>query len=444
MLAVIILAAGQGKRMNSAIPKVMHKVAGLPMLDCVIEATKKLIPHQTIIVTSKNLKEYLEDQKIFYQQDIEFAIQEESLGTGHAVQAAFPYLREDIKNIIILYGDTPLIQSETLENLKNCHNELTVLGFKLDDDEIKKGYGRLVIEENIVQEIVEMKDATEEQKQIPFANSGIYKISKKVLESTLFDIKDDNLAKEYYLTDIVKIARLKGYTPHMEIADHSDFLGVNTKVDLAKVENVMQSRLRMKHLENGVTLIDPQTVYFHITTKIGRDVVIYPHTFFSKNVTIEDNVIVYSNCYIEDTHLKFFSKVGPFAHLRNGCILEKKSEVGNFVELKNTHLGEGSKAKHLTYLGDAEIGTKVNIGAGTITCNYNGFKKYKTIIEDNVFVGSNTSLIAPLTLSKGSIIGAGSTITKNVSENDIALTRTEQTIKKGGASIFRKRFDIKK
>ncbi len=438
MIGVIILAAGKGKRMQSFIPKVMHKVAGKPMLEHVLSSVESLNPIQTIVVTSAFLKNYLNEHKKNYA--IDFVFQEDPLGTGHAVKCAIDSLNPKIESVIILCGDTPLIQSETLEQLKSSATDLTVLSMKLEDKDIDKGYGRLITQNNHVLEIVEMKDATEEQKKIPFANGGIYKISMHTLKDTLKDITNNNQAHEYYLTDCIKIAHQKGYSVSHIKTSKEDCFGVNSRAELAQAEKLLQERLRSFHMKNGATLIDPSSVFFDTTTSVGKDVVIYPNVIFGKNVTLFDNVTIFANCTIEESVCHPFSKVGPFAHLRGGCTLNEKAEVGNFVEIKKTIFGKGSKAKHLSYLGDTTLGEKVNIGAGVITCNYNGFKKFKTTIGSFSFIGSNSALIAPLEIGDNAIIGAGSTITKNVSSNAISLTRPEQVTKEGAAVVFKKRY----
>ncbi|CAO5680348.1 MAG: Bifunctional protein GlmU [Holosporales bacterium] len=435
MIGIIILAAGQGKRMMSSIPKVMHEVARKPMLEHVLSATTPLAPKQTLIVTSTFLKKYLDENKKHYTVD--FVFQDHPLGTGHAVQCALSKLDPTVREVIILCGDTPLIKAETLKKLESSFSDLTLLSMKIPIESINQGYGRLIIENNQVVEIVEMKDATKEQKLIRTVNGGIYKISAKLLKETLKELTNHNEAKEYYLTDIVKIAHQKGYRiTHIE-TDEENCFGVNSREELAKAEKLFQEKLRSYHMKNGATLIDPSSVFFEATTIIGKDVIIHPNVTFGKNVIIQDHVTIYSNCHIEESTCSPYSKIGPFAHLRGGCFLSEKAEVGNFVEAKKTTFGKGAKAKHLSYLGDATLGEKVNIGAGVITCNYNGFKKFKTQIENFAFIGSNTALIAPISIGENAIIGAGSTLTKDVPKNAISLTRPEQRTKEGAAITFK-------
>lgn len=419
-LCVIILAAGKGTRMKSATPKVLHTVCNKRIINHVLDAAIDLSPEQVVMVTRSEL------EVIFKDLPINCAVQNTPQGTGDAVKTALPHLKPEITHLLILCGDTPLITSKTLRCCIENAADLTVMGMKLDVHSLNMPYGRLVIENDHLKNIVEVKDATDDEKKIPLANAGIYFGKKEIFQKYLEKITSDNNANEYYLTDIVNIAYKKGHNTSFVLGNAEEFLGVNNRIDLAQAEKFMQNRLRKFHMENGVTLIDPYTVYFSPCTKIGMDTLIYPNVYFGKNVIIENNVTIYLNCYLENCTLKTESKVGPFAHLRAHVTLLEKSEVGNFVELKNTTLGQSSKVKHLSYLGDTTVGKNTNIGAGTITCNYDGFSKYQTMIGNHVFIGSNTALIAPITIEDHAVIGAGSTITEDVKAHALALARARQ------------------
>jgi bifunctional UDP-N-acetylglucosamine pyrophosphorylase/glucosamine-1-phosphate N-acetyltransferase len=432
-LCVIILAAGKGTRMKSTLPKVLHSVCNKPIIHHILDTVATLMPAQTLLVTTKDL------EKIFKDLTVDIVVQVAPQGTGDAVKTALPHISSDITHVLILCGDTSLITFDTLKNFIQSDSDLTVIGMKLDDHSLNLPYGRLVIEGPHLKNIVEVKDATDAEKKIPVANAGIYFGKKEIFRQALEKIANNNNAAEYYLTDIVNIAYTNGHPTSYVLGEMEEFLGVNNRVDLAHAEKMMQKRLRQYHMENGVTLIDPETVYFSACTKVGIDTIIYPNVYFGKNVIIDNNVTIYANCYLENCLLKDHSKVGPFAHLRANVTLHEKAEVGNFVELKNTTLGQSSKVKHLSYLGDTTVGAKTNIGAGTITCNYDGFLKHQTQIGDGVFIGSNTALIAPLTIEDNAMIGAGSTITENVEANSLAIARPKQTHKPDWTTNFRKK-----
>jgi len=434
MLGIIILAAGQGTRMKSALPKVIHKVAGITMLHHVLDATKPLAPEQIVVVASKALLPYVN------QKDADYIIQENPQGTGHAVQCALQYLKPNITEVIILCGDTPLITPDTLHTLKKSKADVNILSMYLSGDDLSKAYGRLIIEGNSVSRIVEMKEATNGEKLLPYANAGVYKVSITILKTTLPLLTNNNKSKEYYLTDIVRLAHTQKNSTSYILGEADEFFGVNSKADLSCAEQIMQDRLRAQHMHNGVTLIDPKTVFFSMDTRAEPDVTIHPFVTFGPNVTLKTGAIVYQSCHLENAILHQNTKVGPFAHLRGDVELLEKAEIGNFVEIKKSTINKGAKIKHLSYIGDATIGIKANIGAGVITCNYNGFTKSQTIIGDGAFVGSNSSLIAPVTIHRNSIIGAGSTITQNVNENDLVFTRCPQTTKEKGAIKFKDKY----
>ncbi|CAO5680489.1 MAG: Bifunctional protein GlmU [Holosporales bacterium] len=420
MLGVLILAAGQGKRMKSSLPKVMHTVAGKMMIDHTIDLVQKLSCQQIIVVSSPLLKEHYKNNAIDY------ALQEHPLGTAHAVQCGIDKLDPKITHVLILCGDTPLITFETIKNLTESKTDLTVLGMALPQSEQHKGYGRFIIQDDCLKAIVEMKDATPDQKKISLANAGVYFGTVQAFKICLPLIKNTNEAHEYYLTDCVDLAIKNKFTVAYQLCAFEETIGVNSRQDQAIAESIMQDRLRAFHMQNGATLIDPKTVYFQTDTQIGQDVIIYPHVVFGKNVVVDDAVTIYDHCHLSSCHLMASSKVGPFAHLRDGVTLYPKAEVGNFVELKKTTLKQGAKVKHLTYLGDTDVGIKANIGAGTVTCNYNGFIKQKTVIQDGAFIGGQSTLIAPVVIGQGAMVAAGSVITQDVQDNALAIARPQQ------------------
>lgn len=436
MLGVIILAAGKGTRMKSDLPKVMHKIAGKMMIDHIIDLVQKLSCNQIVVVSSPFLIQH------YRNTAVDFAIQEKPLGTAHAVQCGIDKLDSKITHVLILCGDTPLMTLNTIKNLTESDHDLTVLGMILPDCELHKGYGRFIVQDNTLQAIVEMKDASDIQKKISLANAGVYFGTVAAFKACLPSITNRNESNEYYLTDCVQYAHQKGFSVGYQQCLFEETVGVNSRHDQAYAESIMQDRLRLFHMENGATLLDPKTVYFQTDTKIGKDVIIYPHVVFGKNVVVDDHVTIYDHCHLSSCHLMKTSKVGPFAHLRDDVILHPKAEVGNFVELKKTILYEGAKVKHLTYLGDAEVGAKANIGAGTVTCNYNGYIKQKTIIKDGAFIGAQSTLIAPVRIGSGAMVAAGSTITQDVQDQSLAIARTPQVEKKDWVIGFKEKYQV--
>lgn len=433
-LSIIILAAGKGTRMKSNLPKVMHKVAGQSMLDMVISQAKKLKPSNITIVSSSEIEnfknEILNNHK---EEKINFALQEERKGTAHAVKIALEKIEKIGKKTLILYGDTPLISVETLtkmlEKLEN--SSFCVLGF---NNHKENAYGRLVVNGNgDLEKIVEYKDASSQEKQITLCNSGVVAIDGDVIEKLISSVKNENAAKEFYLTDIVEIGKNLGLKGSFIQTNEEEVLGVNSKVELAQVENIKQNQLRKLAMEAGVTLIDPNSVYFSFDTKIANDVIIHPHVFFGKNVEISSSVEIKSFCHIDGAKILENAVIGPFARIRPETEILQNAKIGNFVEIKKSKIKEGAKISHLSYIGDSEIGQESNIGAGTITCNYDGYNKFKTKIGDNVFIGSNSALIAPVEIKDGAVIGAGSVISKNVEKDELAVARAKQiSIFEGG------------
>lgn len=438
-LDIVILAAGQGTRMRSALPKVLHPVAGDSMLGHVIHSARKLSPKRIHVVIGHGADVVRER---LAADDLNFVMQDKQLGTGHAVAQALPELSAE--NVLILYGDVPLIEVETLERLlkKVSDEQLALLTVNLDDP---TGYGRIVRDEQKrVTAIVEHKDATDAQKAITEGNTGILAVPGKRLADWLGRLSNNNAQGEYYLTDVIAMAVNDGLVVATEQPlDAMEVQGANDRKQLAELERHYQQREARRLMALGVTLRDPARFDVRGEVTVGRDVLIDINVILEGRVVIEDDVVIGPNCVIKDSTLRKGvvikanshldgavmgegSDAGPFARLRPGSVLEAKAHVGNFVELKNAHLGEGVKAGHLTYLGDTVIGARTNIGAGTITVNYDGANKHKTLIGEDVFIGSNNSLIAPVQIGDGSNTAAGSTITQNVDKSQLAVGRARQ------------------
>ena len=412
--------------MKSDLPKVMHCVANKPMLWHVLRAAEEAGSSKNVVVVQDAHEEVKELARSF--PNTEIAVQKEQLGTGDAVKSAQAALENFDGNVVILNGDCPLIgqlaEHNDFQNFFSIveESDIALLGFEIDNPD-DFGYGRLIIEDDTIKGIIEQKDATPEEREITYCNAGTYALKADLLFNLLSELKNNNAAREYYLTDIIKIANQKGLKAGGYLVDPSIVGGVNTKLDLAIAEENWQNYVRRLLMINlGVTLIAPDTVFFSADTKIGQNVVIKPFTVIGEDVEIGDNVTI-----------------GPFAHIRPGTRIEADAKIGNFVEIKKSTIGKGSKVSHLSYIGDSELGEDVNIGAGTITCNYDGFKKYQTKIKDGVFIGSNTALIAPVEIGRNSVIGAGSTITDDVPEETIAVSRTPQKNLAGKAPEYRKR-----
>ncbi len=443
-LSVIILAAGAGTRMRSAKPKVLHRLAGLPMVEHVYNTSKKLGAKQVQVVYGHG-GDLLKQRCQHF--NVEWCLQDEQLGTAHAVQQASPHISDE--NVaLILYGDVPLIKAETLDKLvKNVSaNNVALLSVNLEDP---TGYGRIVRENGKVISIVEHKDASDEIKAITEVNTGILAINAAYLNECLNKIDNKNVQGEYYLTDIIALAVNDGNEVITTLAEHSyEVEGVNDKKQLARLERIFQQGLAEKLMTDGIGLADPERIDIRGELKVGNDSFIDINCIFEGEVNLGTNVSVGAGCVIKnstiasDCIIKPYSvienaiidkkaEVGPFARIRPGTHLQENCRVGNFVEVKNTSLGENSKASHLTYLGDTEVGKNVNIGAGTITCNYDGANKFKTIIKDGAFIGSDTQLVAPVTVGENATIGAGSTITRDTEDNGLTLSRCPQKLIQG-------------
>jgi bifunctional UDP-N-acetylglucosamine pyrophosphorylase/glucosamine-1-phosphate N-acetyltransferase len=433
-LSIVILAAGKGTRMKSDLPKVMHKVAGREMLNMVIDEAQFLNPKNITVVVSEEMKPF--EEKIFSAHpeiEISLTLQKERKGTAHAVQSGVTNIKNLGEKVLVLYGDTPLIQHCVLKKMVDKLDDFSLCVLAFDDEE-ENAYGRLVVDsKGHVERIVEFKDATDEERKIALCNSGVMSVDGRKIKEMLAQVKNNNAAAEFYLTDLVGIAGEMGLKRSFIKTEMTEVLGVNSRVELARVEEIKQNQIRTKMMNAGVTLVEPKSTHFSFDTKISNDVLIHPNVVFGANVEVEKNVEIKSFCHIEGAHIASGAVVGPFARIRPGTKLDKDVRIGNFVEVKKSHLKTGAKVNHLSYVGDCEVGENSNIGAGTITCNYDGHNKFKTEIGDNVFIGSNSALVAPVKIADGSVVGAGSVITKNVEKDELAVSRSRQTnISEGG------------
>ncbi len=460
LLSAVILAAGQGTRMKSTLPKVLHPVAGQSMLSHVV-AVARLVGADPVVPVighgAERVREVLSDERLC------FALQAEQLGTGHALQCAEASLEGFSGDLLLLCGDVPLLREVTLRQLLNHHREteaaITILTAQMDDP---TGYGRIIRGPAGVERIVEEKDASPEERRVNEINTGIYLFKAPEVFAFLCQLDNLNVQGEYYLTDVVAAARWSGERVEALLVEQAEeAMGINDRVQLARAGVVMQQRINEAHQRAGVTLVDPATIYIAPEVTIGTDTLIHPgvhlrgQTVVGSGCELEPGVVI-TDCHIGDqVHIKPGSvlaeskignscAIGPMAHLRPGTVLAGHNKIGNFVETKKAEIGEKSQASHLTYIGDAVLGKNVNLGCGTITCNYDGVNKYQTIIEDDVFVGSDTQFVAPVTIGRGSLIGAGSTITKDVPADALALTRVEQKIIPGWAERNRSKQKQKK
>lgn len=422
--------------MKSNLPKVMHALAGKPMISHVVSACEDIMADKILIVTAPNM-DSVRDAVAPYQ----CVHQISSLGTGDAVKAAQEALEGFQGNVMVLFGDTPLVTKTTLEKLvqKQKENDAAIIvGCFTPQD--PAAYGRLVLDANgMLESIVEKADATEEQLNIITCNGGIMLFDSAVLWKLIGNLENKNAKGEYYLTDCIALGKKMGSKIMVAELDTQDILGINNRVQLAEGEKAMQRRLRETAMLAGVTMHDPDSIFLCTDTKFGRDVTLESHIVFGPNVTIADNVEIRAFSYIEGATIESGAIIGPFARLRNGAKIGSSAHIGNFVEIKNSVVGKGAKANHLSYIGDASVGESTNIGAGTITCNYDGYNKFKTEIGAGVFVGSNTSLVAPVKIGDGALIAAGSIITKDVPAEALALARSEQKNMTGSAERFRKK-----
>ena len=432
----IVLAAGLGTRMGSELPKVLHPLARRPMLSHVFDTLSKVFPDRTILVTGPD-KDAIREIVLGHSLNPKIVIQKQRLGTAHAVITATKYFEGEKGTVLVIYGDTPLLTLDTIENLISARQTdadpaVVVLGFRSE----KAGdYGRLILNnDGNLEKIVEANDATPSELKTQLCNSGVMAIDARLLPSLLQKVTNDNVKGEYYLTDVVELAIAEGRSCAVIEGVEEEVIGINSKLDLAEAEAIVQERLRRNALSNGVTILDPSTVYFSWDTILGKNVTINPNVIFGPGVTIGDDVEIHSFSHLEGAKVSSGSIIGPFARLRPGADIGRNAHIGNFVEVKNSAISDGVKANHLSYIGDARVGQNANIGAGTITCNYDGNKKSITQIGKGAFIGSNTALVAPVTIGKGAVTGAGSVITKDVEENALALNRGTQNVVSGWAT----------
>lgn len=442
--AAIILAAGKGTRMKSDLHKVMHPVAGRPMIDHLLATLAPLEPARTVVVLGAG-REQVEGLVGAHGGTV--AVQEEQLGTGHAVLQAKAALAGFEGDVLILYGDTPLVDARTMERmLERLHASdapaMVVVGFRPADP---LRYGRIVADEaGIIEKMVEYKDASAEERAVDLCNSGLMAAKASDLFGWLARVGNDNAAGEYYLPDAVMLAAAGGRRSAVIEAEAWEMAGVNSRAELAAVEAEWQARRRRQMMDDGVTLVAPDTVWFSHDTVVGRDSVIEPNVVFGPGARIGERVTIRAFSHIEGAEVEAGAEIGPFARLRPGAEIGGGAKVGNFVEVKKARLGAGAKANHLSYIGDADVGAGANIGAGTITCNYDGFFKYRTVIGERAFIGSNSALVAPVTVGDGALVGAGSVITGDVSADAIAIARGQQVEKPGRAARFREVMAAKK
>ena len=435
-IAAVILAAGKGTRMKSDLHKVLHPIAGQPMLDHLMASVGELGPSRTVLIAG-HCRDQLE-RAVGDRATV--AVQEPQLGTGHAVQQAASALAGFSGDVLILYGDVPFVRAATLDAmLARLHAEdapaVVVLGFEPEE---AGHYGRVIADgAGRIAKMVEFKDASEEERACRLCNSGLMAVRADDLFDLLARVGNDNAQGEYYHVDIVNIARDEGRASAVVVTDRPDEVtGINSRGELAMAEAQWQAFRRAEAMAEGASLRAPETVFFSYDTKLGRDVIIEPNVVFGPGVTVHDNVRIKAFSHLEGCELHPGAQVGPFARLRPGAVLEDNAFVGNFVEVKNAVLHQGAKASHLTYLGDAEVGAGANIGAGTITCNYDGYFKHKTVIGERAFIGSNSALVAPVSIGADAIVAAGSTVSRDVAPGELRMVRAEQLVKPGWADRF--------
>ncbi|MFC3713110.1 bifunctional UDP-N-acetylglucosamine diphosphorylase/glucosamine-1-phosphate N-acetyltransferase GlmU [Sphingoaurantiacus capsulatus] len=434
-VAAVVLAAGMGTRMKSDLHKVLHPIAGRPMLMHLLASVDELAPAAKVVVVGARREQV---EAAVAGTGAAVVTQEPQLGTGHAVLQAQSALAGFDGDVLVMFGDVPLVKAETMRAMLAALTgdvACAVLGFRPDD---AGAYGRIIAKpDGTIEKMVEYKDASATERNVSLCNSGLLAVRSADLWPLLARVGNDNAAGEYYLPDVVTIATADGRRSVVVETHADEVAGINSRAELATVEAKWQVAKRAEMMAAGVTLIDPATVWFAFDTQIGRDVLIEPGCFFGPGVSVADGATLRAFSHLEGAEVGPRAEVGPYARLRPGAKLGDKSKVGNFVEVKKATLGKGAKANHLTYIGDAEIGANANVGAGTITCNYDGFFKYKTVIGEGAFIGSNSSLVAPVTIGAGAIVGAGSVVTRDVTADALALVRAEQGEKPGWAAKFR-------
>ena len=430
--AAIILAAGKGTRMKSALPKVLHEIAGRPMLGHVMAAAAKAGAQEVLLVTAPDqaaVRSYADEQGI----KTTHAIQQEQLGTGDAVRAAFEVAGKNDR-FVVMFGDTPLLRAELLQGLAADAADVTVLGFEPED---AAAYGRVVMQGNTPTAIVEFKDADDATRAVTLCNGGAMGLSRATLEKYLPHLSNANAQGEYYLPDFVTLAYQGGDNTALVMAQADDTIGVDSRAGQARAEALMQNRLRQQFLDAGVGMQDPSSVFLSFDTEIAADVTLEPHVKINAGVSIEQGTIIKAFTHLEGVSIGQDVQIGPYARLRPGTKVGDEAKIGNFVETKKADIGKGAKVSHLSYIGDAELGMDVNIGAGTITCNYDGYNKHLTKIGDGAFIGSNSSLIAPVTIGKGAYLGSSSAVSKDVPDDALVVTRAPEREIKGWGRTFR-------
>ncbi|WP_249340289.1 bifunctional UDP-N-acetylglucosamine diphosphorylase/glucosamine-1-phosphate N-acetyltransferase GlmU [Sphingopyxis sp. 2PD] len=433
-IAAIVLAAGKGTRMKSDLHKVLHPIGGRPMLLHLMASVDALSPAKKVVVVGDKADQL----EAALGGTADLAVQDPQLGTGHAVQQAETALAGFDGDVLILYGDVPFVPAATMQAMIDRLGAadapaVVVLAFEPADP---LQYGRVITDGDRVVKMVEHKDATDAERAVRLCNSGLMAAKARDLFALLARVTDDNAAKEFYLVDIVNIANADGRSCAVVKADADDVAGINSRAELAAAEAQWQAFKRDEAMAGGASLRAPDTVWFSWDTELGRDVTIEPNVFFGPGVKVADNVTIRANSHVEGATIGAGCEVGPFARLRPGTVLGEKAKIGNFVETKKAVLGKGAKANHLTYLGDVTVGAGANIGAGTITCNYDGYFKYQTVIGENAFIGSNSALIAPVTIGRDAIVAAGSAVSRDVAPGDLRMVRAEQLIKPGWADRF--------
>ena len=440
-VAAVILAAGMGTRMQSDLPKVLHPIAGRPMVLHVLATVDALAPAKSVVVIGPDMQPVAD--AVAPHPTV---VQTERLGTAHAVGVARKALADFRRGtVLVLYGDTPMIAADTLRRMLEARAAgaaVVVLGFRPPDP---SGYGRLLVDRaGRLAAIVEDRDATAEQRAVDLCNSGVMAVDAARLFALVDRVGKNNAKGEFYLTDIVGLARADSLDCAVVEADADELMGVDSRAALARAEAAWQKARRRRAMEEGATLLDPDSVWFSHDTMLGRDVVIGPNVFFGPGVTVADRVEILSFCHFHKVDIEEGAIVGPFARLRPGAVVGRNAHVGNFVEIKNAVLGEGAKANHLSYIGDTDVGAKTNIGAGTITCNYDGYLKHRTVIGKAAFIGSNTAIVAPVTIGDGAVIGAGSTVVRDVPADALTIARGAQVDMPGRAKALREKLEQQK
>ncbi len=433
-LAVIVLAAGKGTRMKSDLHKVLHPIAGHPMLLHLLGSISEVGVARTVIVAGDRREQI---EAALAGSGSEVVVQEPQLGTAHAALQAKAALADFSGLVLVCFGDVPFLAGATVKRLCDAlagGAKVAVLGFRPDDT---AAYGRIIADHDAtVRKMVEHKDASHEERAVNLCNSGVIVAHSEDMWRLLEAVGNNNAAGEYYLPDVATNAIAEGARVVVVETDEAEVMGINSRAELAEAEARWQQRRRRRAMEDGASLIAPETVWFAWDTKLGRDVLVEPNVVFGPGVTIADGVRIRGFCHIEGASLATGVEVGPYARLRPGAVLEEKAKVGNFVEVKKATMGKGAKANHLSYIGDAEVGAGANIGAGTITCNYDGYFKYKTVIGERAFIGSNSALVAPVKIGADAIVGAGSTVTRDVMDGELRIVRGEQLVKPGWADRF--------